>query len=87
MAVTWSIIESLIIFIFMLLMLLLRVLTHFVDYISFMTAKFLMSIYLLFFYFRFMVMSVPVSPTLGPMLVSIIAMVSPAQPCDVSSSW
>ncbi|KAL8598697.1 hypothetical protein ACOMHN_033261 [Nucella lapillus] len=73
-SLVWQIMEILFISVYILLILCLRILPHFVNYISFMTTKFMLSIFLLFFYFRFMVVSVPVSPTLGPMLVSIITM-------------
>ncbi|XP_076468214.1 transient receptor potential cation channel subfamily M member-like 2 [Babylonia areolata] len=72
---TSSVIEIFFISLFILLMLGLRILTRFVNYITFMTTKFLLSIFLLFFYFRFMAMAMPISPTLGPMLVSIITMI------------
>ena len=71
----WVILEISFMVLFIILMTVLRIIPHFFDYISFMTTKFLMSIYLLFFYFRFMALTFPVSPTLGPMLVSIILMV------------
>jgi hypothetical protein len=80
MDMNWPILECCMMIVFILMNVVFRILPHYVDYISFMTTKFLMSIYLLFFYFRFMVMTFPVSQTLGPALVSIIAMVSCRQP-------
>lgn len=54
----------------------LRILPHFINIISFMKAKFFVSIGLLFFIYRGMFLFIPASSELGPMLINIIAIVS-----------
>ncbi|ESO90589.1 hypothetical protein LOTGIDRAFT_175815 [Lottia gigantea] len=63
------------ILVFLLVYLIFRILPHFVDHIDYMTAKFLMSIGLLFFYYRTLAVFLPISRTLGPMLIAIKRMI------------
>ncbi|KAK7467859.1 hypothetical protein BaRGS_00036896 [Batillaria attramentaria] len=71
----WNYFEIVIIMTFILMVLIFQIVPYYVEFISFMTTKFFMSCGLLFFYFRTLGIFVPISPTLGPMLVSIIIMV------------
>ncbi|XP_041360001.1 transient receptor potential cation channel subfamily M member-like 2 isoform X2 [Gigantopelta aegis] len=71
----WTSIEVILILCFLLLYLVFRIIPHFVEYVDYMTTKFVMSIGLLFFYYRTMAVFLPISPTLGPMLIRITKMV------------
>lgn len=68
-------VEIFIIMVFVLIILVFRILPFYVEFISFMTTKFLMAIGLLYFYFRTLNLFLPISPRLGPMLVSSVIMV------------
>lgn len=72
--IKWHCIEIIGILLFILTFLAVRILPHFVEYVTYMTSKFFMSLGLLFFYYRTMGTYIPISPTLGPAIVSVIAM-------------
>ncbi|XP_076467609.1 transient receptor potential cation channel subfamily M member-like 2 [Babylonia areolata] len=69
---TAPVMEIIVVSLFIMLMLGFRILTLFVDFVSFTITKFLLSGFLLFFYFRYMVIFLPISQELGPLLLSII---------------
>ncbi|XP_048243432.1 transient receptor potential cation channel subfamily M member-like 2 [Haliotis rufescens] len=71
----WKTIEIILIMVFMLMFPIFRILPHFFPYVDYMTTKFIMSIGLLLFYYRTLAVFLPMSPTLGPMLISINKMV------------
>ncbi|XP_046572246.1 transient receptor potential cation channel subfamily M member-like 2, partial [Haliotis rubra] len=71
----WKTVEIILIMLFMLMFPIFRILPHFFPYVDYMTTKFIMSIGLLLFYYRTLAVFLPMSPTLGPMLISINKMV------------
>ncbi|XP_060064853.1 transient receptor potential cation channel subfamily M member-like 2 [Ylistrum balloti] len=71
----WTKIEIGLIGIFLITFCLVRIVPHFVSYIDYMTTKFVMSLGLLYFYYRTLQVFLPISPVLGPMLINIRRMI------------
>lgn len=72
----WTIAEICFMGAFVVTFCLVRIVPHFVSYISYMTTKFVLSLGLLYFYYRTLFVFFRISPVLGPMLISIKRMVS-----------
>ncbi|XP_033743894.1 transient receptor potential cation channel subfamily M member 1-like [Pecten maximus] len=71
----WAKMEIVVIGLFLLAFCLVRIVPHFVSYIDYMTTKFVMSMGLLYFYYRTLQVFLPISPVLGPMLINIRRMI------------
>ncbi|KAL5012140.1 hypothetical protein ScPMuIL_010691 [Solemya velum] len=65
-----TILEILLVGVYLLVFFFVRIFPHFVQYMDFMTTKFVMSLGLLYFYYRLLVVFLPISPILGPMLIN-----------------
>lgn len=94
MKIFWTVLEIVLIGAFLLVIGLLRIVPKFVPFIKYTTAKFVMSLGLLYFYYRLLSVFLPISPVLGPMMINFKAMVR-AKKCltlmisfyDLISTW
>lgn len=68
-------VEIALILVFLILYLILRIIPHWVNFSDFITAKIVMAIGLIYFFYRLLGVYLPISPTLGPNLVRIVRMV------------
>lgn len=75
MKIFWTVLEIVLIGVFLLVIGLLRIVPKFVPFIKYTTAKFVMSLGLLYFYYRLLSVFLPISPVLGPMMINFKAMV------------
>lgn len=75
MKIFWTVLEIVLIGAFLLVIGLLRIVPKFVPFIKYTTAKFVMSLGLLYFYYRLLSVFLPISPVLGPMMINFKAMV------------
>ena len=71
----WTVLEIFVMAFLLLVILTVRITPYFVTYFSYPTTKFVMSLGLLYFYYRVLIVFLPISPVLGPMLISIKRMV------------
>lgn len=67
--------EIFLILLFLILYLFLRVIPHWINYADVNTAKAILSCGLIYFFYRLLGVYLPISPTLGPMLVRMTRMV------------
>lgn len=74
MKIFWTVLEIVLIGVFLLVIGLLRIVPKFVPFIKYTTAKFVMSLGLLYFYYRLLSVFLPISPVLGPMMINFKAM-------------
>jgi len=74
--VLWTKAEIIFMGTFLVIFGLVRIVPHFVSFMDYMTTKFVMSMGLLYFYYRTLSVFLPISPVLGPMLINIKRMVS-----------
>ncbi|XP_064608406.1 transient receptor potential cation channel subfamily M member 8-like [Liolophura sinensis] len=82
MTVVYPVLEIILIITFLGFYLFVRIIPHFVvltgisyQFTDYQSAKFVMSLGLLYFYYRLLAVSFPISPTLGPMLINIKRMI------------
>ncbi|XP_052825070.1 transient receptor potential cation channel subfamily M member 2 [Octopus bimaculoides] len=68
-------VEIILILVFLILYLILRIIPNWVNFSDFITAKIVMAIGLIYFFYRLLGVYLPISPTLGPNLVRIVRMV------------
>ena len=71
----WTVLEIFVMASLLLIILTVRITPYFVAYFSYPTTKLVMSLGLLYFYYRVVIVFLPISPVLGPMLISIKRMV------------
>nr|XP_022342149.1 transient receptor potential cation channel subfamily M member 1-like isoform X1 [Crassostrea virginica] len=74
MKIFWTVIEIMLIGAFLIVIGLVRIIPKFVPFIKYTTAKFVMSLGLLYFYYRLLSVFLPISPVLGPMMINFKAM-------------
>ncbi|XP_048781107.2 transient receptor potential cation channel subfamily M member-like 2 isoform X2 [Ostrea edulis] len=74
MKILWTVIEIGLIGAFLVVIGLVRIIPKFVPFIKYTTAKFVMSLGLLYFYYRSLSVFLPISPVLGPMMINFKAM-------------
>ncbi|XP_061181423.1 transient receptor potential cation channel subfamily M member 1-like [Saccostrea echinata] len=74
MKIFWTVIEICLIGSFLIVIGLVRIIPKFIPFIKYTTAKFVMSLGLLYFYYRLLSVFLPISPVLGPMMISFRAM-------------
>jgi hypothetical protein len=67
--------EIILILVFLILYLLLRIIPHWFHSADILTSKVVLSVALIFFFYRLLGIYLPISPTLGPMLVRMNRMV------------
>ncbi|XP_055996761.1 transient receptor potential cation channel subfamily M member-like 2 [Ostrea edulis] len=75
LTVHWTVVEIILIFLYLLVIGIIRIVPRYIPSIKYTTAKFIMSLGLIYFYYRTMNIFFPISPVLGPMLISIKRMV------------
>nr|XP_022305861.1 transient receptor potential cation channel subfamily M member 1-like [Crassostrea virginica] len=73
--VHWTVVEIILIFLYLLTIGIIRIIPRYIPSIKYTTAKFIMSLGLIYFYYRTINIYFPISPVLGPMLISIKRMV------------
>ena len=71
----WNFFEIIIMFVFIILYMLLRIMPQWINYADIYVTKTVLSLGLLFFFYRLPHIYLPMSPTLGPMLVRMKRMV------------
>lgn len=77
LTVHWTVVEIILIFLYLLTVGIIRIIPRYLPSIQYTTAKFIMCLGLIYFYYRTMNIYFPISPVLGPMLISIKRMVKP----------
>ncbi|XP_062586024.1 transient receptor potential cation channel subfamily M member-like 2, partial [Saccostrea cucullata] len=70
MKIFWTVIEICLIGSFLIVIGLVRIIPKFIPFIKYTTAKFVMSLGLLYFYYRLLSVFLPISPVLGPMMIN-----------------
>lgn len=75
LTVHWTVVEIILIFLYLLTVGIIRIIPRYLPSIQYTTAKFIMCLGLIYFYYRTMNIYFPISPVLGPMLISIKRMV------------
>ena len=71
----WTIFEIFVMAFLLMVILTARIPQYFKPFFTYLTTKFIMSLGLLYFYYRVLVVFLPISSVLGPMLISIKRMV------------
>jgi hypothetical protein len=69
-------VEIFLIILFLIFYLFLRIIPHWFNFANFITAKIVLCVGLIYFFYRLLGVYLPISPTLGPMLVRMMRMVS-----------
>lgn len=72
----WTVIEIFVMFFLIIVVFTARIPQYFKPFFTYLTTKFIMSCGLIYFYYRVLVVFLPISSILGPMIISIRRMAS-----------
>ncbi|XP_061181386.1 transient receptor potential cation channel subfamily M member-like 2 [Saccostrea echinata] len=75
LTVHWTVVEIILIFMYLMVIGIIRIIPRYIPSVRYTTAKFVMSLGLIYFYYRTMNIFFPISPILGPMMISVKRMI------------
>ncbi|XP_062585972.1 transient receptor potential cation channel subfamily M member 3-like [Saccostrea cucullata] len=73
--VHWTVVEIVLIFMYLMVIGIIRIIPRYIPSVRYTTAKFVMSLGLIYFYYRTMNVYFRISPVLGPMMISVKRMI------------